>query len=129
MDNALYQFQQSVGRANDEKLNKENDAKDKLQSLHYKFAVRVKSPLDALGGSLTEDGAHDLLKKAGKYGLKKLGATSKTAGEFEKAVDYGFTGAAIGATIGSFIPVVGTGIGGGIGFVAGEIGYGLSKLF
>ena len=66
---------------------------------------------------------------AAGYGLKKLGATSKTAGEFEKAVDYGFTGAAIGATIGSFIPVVGTGIGGGIGFVAGEIGYGLSKLF
>lgn len=66
---------------------------------------------------------------AAGYGLKKLGATSKTAAEFEKAVDYGFTGAAVGATIGSFIPVVGTGIGGGIGFVAGEIGYGLSKLF
>ncbi len=66
---------------------------------------------------------------AAGYGLKKLGATSKTAGEFEKAVDYGFTGAAIGGTIGSFIPVVGTGIGAGIGFVAGEIGYGISKLF
>lgn len=63
------------------------------------------------------------------YGLKKLGATSKTAGEVEKAVDYGLTGAAVGGTIGSFIPVVGTGIGAGIGFVAGEIGYGLSKLF
>lgn len=78
MDNALYQFQQSVGRANDEKINKENDAKDKLQALQDKFAERVKSPLDALGGSLTEDGAHDLLKKAGKYGLKKLGASDET---------------------------------------------------
>jgi len=66
---------------------------------------------------------------AAGYGLKKLGATSKTAAEVEKAVDYGLTGAAIGGTVGSFIPVVGTGIGAGIGFVAGEIGYGLSKLF
>ncbi len=66
---------------------------------------------------------------AAGYGLKKLGATSKTAGEVEKAVDYGLTGAAIGGTVGSFIPVVGTGIGAGIGFVAGEIGYGISKLF
>lgn len=66
---------------------------------------------------------------AAGYGLKKLGATSKTAAEVEKAVDYGFTGAAVGGTIGSFIPVVGTGIGAGIGFVAGEIGYGISKLF
>ena len=78
MDNALYQFQQSVGRSNDEKINKENSAKDKLQALQDKFAERVKSPLDALGGSLTEDGAHDLLKKAGKYGLKKLGASDET---------------------------------------------------
>ena len=66
---------------------------------------------------------------AAGYGLKKLGATSKTASEVEKAVDYGFTGAAVGATVGSFIPVVGTGIGAGVGFVAGEIGYGLSKIF
>ena len=66
---------------------------------------------------------------AAGYGLKKLGATSKTAAEVEKAVDYGLTGAATGAVVGSFIPVVGTSIGAGIGFLGGEIGYGLSKLF
>jgi len=86
MDNALYQFQQSVGRSNDEKINKENDAKDKLQALQDKFAERVKSPLDALGGSLTEDGAHDLLKKAGKYGLKKLGASDETVENIGKVL-------------------------------------------
>tara|TARA_R100001509_G_scaffold161552_1_gene131059 strand:- start:3581 stop:6010 length:2430 start_codon:yes stop_codon:yes gene_type:complete len=64
-----------------------------------------------------------------KYGLEQAGATSKTAAEAEKAVDYGLTGGGIGATIGSVVPGVGTAVGGGIGFVAGEIGYGLSKLF
>lgn len=86
MDNALYQFQQSVGRSNDEKIGQENSAKEKLQSLQDKYAERVKQPLDALGGSLTEDGAHDLLKKAGTYGLKKLGASDETVENIGKVL-------------------------------------------
>tara|TARA_R110001592_G_scaffold194974_2_gene442603 strand:- start:323 stop:2815 length:2493 start_codon:yes stop_codon:yes gene_type:complete len=66
---------------------------------------------------------------AAGYGLKKAGASSKTAGEVEKALDYGLGGAGIGATIGSVVPVIGTGVGAGIGFLLGEAGYGLSKLF
>lgn len=86
MDNALYQFQQSVGRVNDERIGEENSAKEKLQSLQDKYAERVKQPLDALGGSLTEDGAHDLLKKAGTYGLKKLGASDETVENIGKVL-------------------------------------------
>ena len=66
---------------------------------------------------------------AAGYGLKKAGATSKTAAEVEKAVDWGIGGAGVGATIGSVVPVIGTGIGAGVGFLLGEAGYGLSKLF
>ncbi len=66
---------------------------------------------------------------AAEFGLEKLGATSKTAGEVEKAVDYGLTGAATGAAVGSVIPIVGTGIGAGVGFLFGEAAYGISKLF
>jgi len=66
---------------------------------------------------------------AAGYGLKKAGATSKTAAEVEKAVDWGLGGAGAGAAIGSVIPVIGTGIGAGVGFLLGEAGYGLSKLF
>jgi len=66
---------------------------------------------------------------AAGYGLRKAGATSKTAGEVEKAVDWGIGGAGVGATIGSAVPVIGTGIGAGVGFLLGEAGYGLSKIF
>ena len=77
MNDARFQFQQSLGRANDEKIAAENSAKDKLQELQEKYAETVKSPLEAIGGGLTEDAVHDTLIKAAKFGFKKLGATDE----------------------------------------------------
>ena len=74
-------------------------------------------------------GGIGLVGGAAEYGLEKAGASSKTAKEAEKAIDYGATGAGIGAGIGSVIPGVGTLAGGGIGFLVGETAYGLSKIF
>tara|TARA_R110002073_G_scaffold83640_1_gene199379 strand:+ start:656 stop:1711 length:1056 start_codon:yes stop_codon:yes gene_type:complete len=81
MDNALYEFQQSAGKANDEKIAQVNSAKEKLQALKESYQEKVKTPLEGIGGSLTEDGAHDFLVKASKYGLKKLGMSEENVGK------------------------------------------------
>lgn len=81
MDNQLFEFQQSAGRVNDEKIAQVNSAKEQLQQLKESYAEKVKTPLEGIGGSLTEDGAHDFLVKASKYGLKKLGMSEESVGK------------------------------------------------
>ncbi len=83
------------------------------------------SYVPVVGGSLVAGAIGGNLYESAALSLGASEETSVAVGAGGAAL----TGAAVGALIGSVLPVVGTGVGAAIGAVAGLIGYGLSKLF
>tara|TARA_R110001592_G_scaffold32533_2_gene113824 strand:- start:7637 stop:8647 length:1011 start_codon:yes stop_codon:yes gene_type:complete len=69
MDNIQEMLRQGLGSEKETADEKQKNVQDHIDEIKNRFAETVKSPLDAIGGSLTEDKVKDILTE----GLKKTG--------------------------------------------------------
>ena len=72
---ATYNFEQSKSLLAQQAVAKQKQIKDKFDEAQEKYKDRVKTPLDAFGGALTEDSAVSVIKST----LMKGGKAQKTA--------------------------------------------------
>ena len=88
---ATYNFEQSKSLLAQQAVAKQKQIKDKFDEAQEKYKDRVKTPLDAFGGALTEDSAVSVIKstlmKGGKAAANKLGLSEDTIKNFSSKID------------------------------------------